>query len=85
MISIKALWYLGLQDSIDVIYGSSAGAMVGAYFISDQMPHYGPEIYYDVLTTSGKDFIDKSAAWRAAGFGFLDMRFSSIMSMFKDR
>lgn len=59
--------------------------MVGAYFISDQMPHFGPEIYYDVLTTAGKQFIDPAATLRSVGLGFLDFRFSSLMSLFKDR
>ena len=38
-----AINFLGLSDSIDVIYGSSAGAMVGTYFISRQFS--GIEIY----------------------------------------
>lgn len=31
-----AIGFLGLNDCIDVVYGSSAGAMVGAYFVSRQ-------------------------------------------------
>jgi predicted acylesterase/phospholipase RssA len=31
-----ALNILGLDDTIDVVYGSSAGAMIAAYFISRQ-------------------------------------------------
>jgi hypothetical protein len=64
---VSAIKYLGLQDTIDVVYGSSAGALVGAYFISDQMPYFGPEVYYDVLTMTGRNFIDTSAILRASG------------------
>jgi len=32
-----ALHFLGLTDCVDVVYGSSAGAMVGAYFVSKQV------------------------------------------------
>jgi hypothetical protein len=39
-----AINFLGLNDAFDVIYGSSAGAMVAAYFISRQ---YGAiDIYH---------------------------------------
>lgn len=31
-----ALNILGIHDTIDIVYGSSAGAMIGAYFISRQ-------------------------------------------------
>lgn len=36
-----ALNILGLDDTIDVVYGSSAGAMIGAYFISRQFSGEG--------------------------------------------
>ena len=52
-----ALNVLGLNDAIDVVYGSSAGAMVGAYFISRQFS--GVQIYHDILPASGIKFIDK--------------------------
>ena len=42
-----ALNVLGINDAIDVVYGSSAGAMVGAYFISRQFS--GVAIYHDIL------------------------------------
>ena len=31
--SAAAIHFLGLNDAIDVVYGSSAGAMIGAYFV----------------------------------------------------
>ncbi len=42
--AVAALGYLGLDDTVDIIYGSSAGAMIGAYFISKQ--HDATHIYY---------------------------------------
>eukprot|EP01039_Chlorochromonas_danica_P009973 gene9972-11023_t len=82
---ITAVWYLGLQDSVDVVYGSSAGSLVGAYFIAQQLPYYGPEVYYDVLTTAGKDFIDAQSILRSCGLGLLDLRLKSLKSLFTDR
>ena len=35
-----------------------SGSLVGAYFVAGQLPYYGPEVYYDVLTSAGKEFID---------------------------
>jgi hypothetical protein len=39
-----ALHFLGLNDAVDIVYGSSAGAMVGSYFISRQFA--GVQIYH---------------------------------------
>ena len=103
-----AVWYLGLKDSVDIVYvsykfnnktyiifsiksfidyfnnnqGSSAGSLVGAYFISGQLPYFGPEIYYDVLTTAGEEFIDKKALLRSLGVGILDVRFDRYYFLF---
>ena len=35
---VGALYYLGLEDTFDVIYGSSAGTIIGAYFNTRQLP-----------------------------------------------
>ena len=75
---VCALHHLGLRDAIDVVYGSSAGSIVGAYFISGQLPWFGPEVYYDKLTTAGKEFIDTSRLLRVLGLGLADPR------LFKD-
>jgi predicted patatin/cPLA2 family phospholipase len=48
---VCAIHCLGLEDTIDIVYGSSAGAVIAAYFVSKQLPYYGPEVYYDSLTT----------------------------------
>lgn len=82
---ISAVWHLGLKDSIDVVYGSSAGSLVGAYFISGQLPHFGPEIYYDVLTTAGEEFIDKKSILRSMGLGALDLRKYRFKELLRNR
>jgi predicted acylesterase/phospholipase RssA len=71
---VGALHHLGLRDAVDIIYGSSAGSIVGAYFITEQLPWFGPELYYDKLTTAGKEFIDTRRLLRVLGFGLADPR-----------
>ena len=71
---ICAVHYLNLTDSIDVVYGSSAGTVVGAYLVTGQLPWFGPEVYYDRLTTAGRDFINTRRLLRALGLGLLDPR-----------
>lgn len=39
---VAAIHYLGLEDTFDVIYGSSAGTVIGAYFNTRQLPWFGP-------------------------------------------
>lgn len=78
---ICALHHLGLQETVDVVYGSSAGSMIGAYFITGQLPWFGPEVYYDMLTTAGKEFIDTKRLLRSLGFGLVDPRlFRDVMT-----
>lgn len=71
---VTALHYLGLEDAVDVVYGSSAGTVIGAYFITRQLPWFGPEVYYDALTTAGDEFINTRRILRAVGLGLLDPR-----------
>jgi predicted acylesterase/phospholipase RssA len=71
---VCALHHLGLEDTVDVVYGSSAGAVVAAYFCSRQVPWFGPEVYYDQLTTAGEKFIDLKRLLRSLGFGLVDPR-----------
>ena len=42
--SAAAINFLGLNDAIDIVYGSSAGAMVATYFVSRQFS--GVNIYH---------------------------------------
>jgi predicted acylesterase/phospholipase RssA len=71
---VCAIHHLNLTDTIDVIYGSSAGSIVSAYLITGQLPWFGPEVYYDRLPAAGKQFIDTKRLLRAIGFGLLDPR-----------
>lgn len=71
---VCAVNYLNLTDHLDVVYGSSAGTVVGAYMITQQTRWIGPEVYYDQLTTAGRAFIDTRRLLRALGYGLLDPR-----------
>ncbi|CAB9498717.1 Patatin-like phospholipase [Seminavis robusta] len=71
---VSAIHYLNLSDAFDVIYGSSAGSIVGSYLITRQLPWFGPEVYYDALTTAGRQFIDTRRLLRCLGLGLLDPR-----------
>ena len=71
---ICAIHHLNLTDSLDAVYGSSAGTVVGSYLITGQLPWFGPEVYYDRLTTAGRKFIDTRRLLRAIGFGLVDPR-----------
>lgn len=64
--SSAALQFLGLEDTIDCVYGASAGSMVAAYFVSRQSA--GVQIYHDILTSAGRAFIDKTKLLAAVGF-----------------
>jgi len=48
---VAGLEYLGLLPAFDVIYGTSAGAINGAYFVAGQGA-YGASIYYDEINNS---------------------------------
>ena len=53
-----AIDMLGLCDSFDTVYGSSAGALIAAYFVSRELN--GTRIYSDILPDAGKNFLDRS-------------------------
>lgn len=78
---ITAIHYLGLEDTVDVVYGSSAGTVIGAYFITRQLPWFGLELYYDALTTAGDRFINTKRFLRAVGLGLLDPRLAKDVRM----
>lgn len=52
---VAALENLGLRNSFDLVCGSSAGAIAGAYFVAEQA-RYGTTIFYDNI--NNKSFID---------------------------
>lgn len=45
--SAAAINFLGLNDAIDVVYGSSVGSMIGCYFVSRQ--YSGHRIYHGMI------------------------------------
>jgi predicted patatin/cPLA2 family phospholipase len=47
--------FLGLNNVFDIIYGSSAGAINGAYFLAYQIA-YGVAVYYQLI--NNKNFVD---------------------------
>jgi len=51
-----AVTVLGLNDAVDCVYGSSAGAIVGAYFVSRQASATG--VYSDLLPCAKTRFLD---------------------------
>ena len=48
---VAGLEYLGLLPAFDVVYGTSAGAINGAYFVSGQAA-YGTSIYYENINNA---------------------------------
>ncbi|KYF46433.1 phospholipase, patatin family protein [Toxoplasma gondii ARI] len=66
-----ALHHMGYADTFDAVFGSSAGSLIGAYFISRQLPYEGTQIYYDWLPFMGKKFLDLKRIGRGLGLGFL--------------
>jgi predicted acylesterase/phospholipase RssA len=62
------------MDSIDEVYGASAGSLVGAYAVAqmENVERIGCSIYYDELTKPiGEKFIQKRWFLRSIGLGFL--------------
>lgn len=53
---VAAITALGLSDTIDTIYGSSAGSVVGAYMVSRQVCL---DVYVDILPASKEFFVCK--------------------------
>jgi hypothetical protein len=54
-----ALEQLGLTDAFDVVYGSSAGALVGAYFVGGGgLPE--TQRFFEEVCESGNSFVDTS-------------------------
>jgi predicted patatin/cPLA2 family phospholipase len=52
---VAALESLGLRDCFDVVYGSSAGSISGAYFLAGQA-RFGTTIFYENI--NNRNFID---------------------------
>lgn len=76
-----ALHYLGLINAFDAVYGSSAGALAGSLFVTQNMP-LGPTIYYEDLVN--KEFINyKNIFSRSKSIMNLDFLLDNILQQSK--
>ena len=57
----SALAYLGLEDSFDMVLGSSAGSIIGAYLVGRSTPQTTYQFFCNYLTTS-KEHLN-GASW----------------------
>ena len=73
---VSALDELGLQDAFDLVVGTSAGALAGAFFLAGQT-HMGTSIYYEDLT--GREWLDYRRAIRGSPIVALDYLLDEIM------
>lgn len=74
---VLALEQLGLLSCFDAVYGSSAGAMNGAYFVAGQAA-YGTTIYYENI--NNRQFIDFLRLVRGRPIVDLDFLVDNVMA-----
>lgn len=72
---VAAIAALGLSDSIDKIYGSSAGSVVGAYFVSRQVC---VDVYVDILPAAQNLFVCKKRMFKSLASSFVDVLVNSL-------
>jgi hypothetical protein len=84
VIVVQLSRYRGIVEPLLSVY-VFAGALIGAYFVSEQLPYVGPSIYYNSIPQSTTEFVDKSSYLRSIGLGFLDVRPSRVSALFSDR
>jgi len=82
---VAAVHQLGLTDSLDAVYGSSAGSLIGAYLLSRQDPTYGCSIYYEELPKAGRSFIDMRNVLRSMGLGALRVTPAGVNDLMQRR
>ena len=82
---VAALHHLNLTDAFDGVYGSSAGTLIGAYFLSRQLPLYGCSIYYEQFPSAGREFLDLRNIARTLGFGGLRLSVTGINDLLQRR
>ena len=78
---VTALDQLGLRDSFDLVIGTSAGAMNGAWFLSGK-PGFGTSLYYEDLI--GKDWVDFKRVLRRKPVIGLDYLMDTLMTEVKE-
>lgn len=67
---------LGLRDAFDVVYGSSAGACAGAYFLAGQA-RSGARLYYEAV--NNRQFIDIFRGFQRRAIVDLDFLFDRVL------
>jgi hypothetical protein len=72
---VAAIAALGLSDTIDTVYGSSAGSVVGAYFVSRQVCM---DVYVDILPAAKKLFVCKTRMFKSLASSLVDVLVSSM-------
>jgi len=70
-----ALACLGLTDTFDKIYGSSAGSVIGAYIVSRQMCM---DVYVDILPAAKRKFVCLRRLVASIGMTALDALFGRL-------
>jgi predicted patatin/cPLA2 family phospholipase len=74
---VTALEQLGLTQSVDLVVGTSAGALAGAFLLAGQ-PAMGTSLYYEELI--GRDWLDYARAFRREPPVGLDWLLDDVMS-----
>jgi predicted patatin/cPLA2 family phospholipase len=72
---VAAIAALGLSDTIDKVYGSSAGSVVGAYFVSRQVCM---DVYVDILPAAQKLFVCKKRMIKSLASSLVDVLVNSV-------
>lgn len=73
---VAGLEALGLRDAFDVVYGASAGACAGAYFLAGQA-RMGARLYYEVVNS--RSFINPLHPFRKKAIFDLDRLFEQVL------
>lgn len=77
---VSALEELGLLNAFDVVYGASAGAIVGAYFVAGQA-RYGTRIFYEDI--NNRRFIDRRRLLRGKAVVSVDFLLDQVCTFDK--
>jgi predicted patatin/cPLA2 family phospholipase len=73
---VTGLEALGLRDAFDVVYGSSAGALAGAYFLAGQA-RSGARLYYEAV--NNRQFINPLRGLQRRAIVDLDFLFEDVL------
>lgn len=71
----SAIACLGLCDTFDAVYGSSAGSVIGAYMISRQMCM---DVYVDILPAAKQKFVCTKRIMSALAYTAVDMLLKGV-------